>query len=80
MRVVTKTTVSPRIGLNIINVPAVLANSLCAFWKNNVAIVLTIISARNLFFDGCYVSLVYLLTLIFGACLSKVIAGKVVIL
>jgi hypothetical protein len=64
IRVVTKTTVSPRMGLNIIDVAAVLANPLCAFWKNNVAIALTIISARNLFFDGCYIWSVYLLALI----------------
>jgi hypothetical protein len=55
IRVVTKTTVSPWMGLNIIDVAADLANPLCVFWKNNMVMALTIISARNLFFDDYYI-------------------------
>jgi len=62
--VVTKKIVSLWMGLNIINVVADLANPQYAFWKNNVAIALIIIYARNLFFDSCYIWAVYFLVLI----------------
>ena len=53
--VATKTTISPRIGLNMLDVATALASPLWAFWKNNTAIVSTTICARNLFFDGYYI-------------------------
>jgi hypothetical protein len=57
IRVATSTTVSARIGLNICRVPAPLANPLLSFWKNNPAIALTIISAKNRFLEGyCFIS------------------------
>ena len=54
-KVATKTTVSPQIGLNMLDVATALASPLCAFWKNNMAIVSMMIFAKNLFFDGYYI-------------------------
>jgi hypothetical protein len=52
MNVAAKITVSARRGENMWRVPASLPSPFLSFWKNNIAMTLTIMSARNRFLEG----------------------------
>ena len=53
MNVVAKITVSARRGENMWWVPTSLPSPFLSFWKNNIAMTLTIMSVRNRFLEGC---------------------------
>jgi hypothetical protein len=79
VNVAAKTTVSVRRGENMWRVPASLPSPFLLFWKNNIAMTLTIISARNRFF-GRLSMVSYKLGKVSNTYLFQIRACKIVIM